>query len=74
MEGSALSTLKMTDPAGRFDTSIVDENDVLNKMILERCKNIVEGIPSSSNNNKINSNTNTTPNNKPAKSSNPLMN
>jgi len=72
MEGSALSQMKVTDP-GRFDTSIVDENDVLNKMILERCKNIVEGIPNN-NNNKINNNTNTTPNNKPAKSNNPLMN
>lgn len=27
----------------RYDTSIVDENDMLNKLILERCKNIVEG-------------------------------
>lgn len=64
--------MKVTDPS-RFDTSIVDENDVLNKMILERCKNIVEGIPNN-NNTKINSNTNSTPNNKPTKSSTPSMN
>ncbi|KAL4451059.1 hypothetical protein ABPG74_021381 [Tetrahymena malaccensis] len=27
----------------RYDNSLVEENDMLNKMILERCRNIVEG-------------------------------
>lgn len=45
---------KLQPYSSNVSTSIVDENDMLNKMILERCKNIVEGKmkPQSNSNSK----------------------